>query len=209
MEILFCPLIGYLLGSLSPAALLSKLKKKNLRKQGTGNLGATNALLVFGKGCGTLVMLFDIAKAFAAVKLVKILFPAFTAAGVIAGTAAVVGHIYPFYLKFKGGKGFAAFGGLILGIDPILFIILLVISLTLMFIFNYSAAMPMSAAVLFPILYGLHTGGDLTILIVTAASVLIVCKHFGNIVKAKRGEDIRVREYVRDNFFAKKSTTKD
>lgn len=142
MEALLCTLIGYLLGCLSPAALLSKIKKKDLRKEGTGNLGATNATLVLGKGCGALVMLFDITKAFAAARLAQRLFPAFIASGMIAGGAAVVGHIYPFYMKFKGGKGMAAFAGMILGTDPLMFIVLFAFSLVLMLALNYSAAMP-------------------------------------------------------------------
>lgn len=200
MDILFCILIGYLLGSINPAAALSKLKKRDLRKEGTGNLGATNTMLVFGKGYGALVLLFDIAKAFAAVKLAQRLFPAYAIAGLLSGGAAVAGHVYPFYLKFKGGKGLAAFGGMILGVDPLLFVVLLVFSLALMFIINYSVAMPMSAAVLFPILYGVRTGGDASILIVTAVSVLIICKFWSNLAKAIHDEDITVRKCVRDHL---------
>ncbi|MGM9681658.1 MAG: glycerol-3-phosphate acyltransferase [Eubacteriales bacterium] len=206
MKILSCILIGYLLGSLNPAALLSKLKKKDLRKQGTGNLGATNTMLVLGKGYGALVMIFDIAKALVAVKLAHTLFPTMEVSGVIAGSAAVVGHIYPFYLKFKGGKGLAAFGGLVLGVDPFLFVILLVIAMALMFLLNYSVAMPMSAAVLFPILYGIRNGGFLSVIIVTTVSVLIICKHFSNIGKARRGEDLKIREYVKDHLLPESHT---
>ena len=201
MDILLCIFVGYLLGCLSPAAFFSKLKKKDLRKEGTGNLGATNVTMVLGKKYGALVLLFDIVKAFAAVKLAQVLFPAFTASGLTAGAAAVAGHIYPFYLKFKGGKGLAAFGGLILGVDPLLFAVLLVFSMALMFMINYSVAMPMSAAVLFPILYGVRTCGEASVLIVTAVSILIICKFWSNLVKAICGEDITVREYVWNHIF--------
>ncbi|MBQ8724062.1 MAG: glycerol-3-phosphate acyltransferase, partial [Oscillospiraceae bacterium] len=78
MKVILLLLFGYLLGSLSPAALVSKLKRKNLRKNGTGNLGATNVMLNFGKKYGALVMLLDIAKAFVTVKLAAFLFPADT-----------------------------------------------------------------------------------------------------------------------------------
>lgn len=200
MDILLCILMGYLLGCLSPAAILSKLKKKDLRKEGTGNLGATNVTMVLGKKYGALVLLFDIVKAFAAVKLAQALFPVFIASGLTAGAAAVAGHIYPFYLKFKGGKGLAAFGGLILGVDPLLFAVLLVFSMALMFIINYSVAMPMSVAVLFPILYGVRTCGNASVLIVTAVGILIICKFWSNFVKAIRGEDITVREFVQNHL---------
>lgn len=197
MKILYCLIIGYLLGSLSPSALISKLKKKNLRECGTKNLGATNTMLTFGKWYGLFVMLFDISKAYAAVKLAGMFFPALAVSGVLAGSAAVVGHVYPFYLRFKGGKGLAAFGGLVLGLDPLLFLILLVIALILMLIINYSVAMPMSAAVLFPVLYGIHSRDIIGALILTAVSVLIIYKHFSNIYKARRGEDVKIREFVK------------
>ncbi|MDE7361785.1 MAG: glycerol-3-phosphate acyltransferase [Oscillospiraceae bacterium] len=208
MEILLCILTGYLLGCLSPAAMFSKLKKKDLRTEGTGNLGATNVTMVLGRKYGAFVLFFDIAKAFIAVKLAQALFPAFIAAGLLAGAAAVAGHIYPFYLKFKGGKGLAAFGGYILGIDPLLFVFLFVFALALMFVINYSAAMPISAAVLFPILYGVRTGCDASVLIVTAVGCLIICKFWSNLVKAIHGEDITVREYVRDHLLAKRRLDK-
>jgi len=197
MKILYCLIIGYLLGSLSPSALISKLKKKNLRECGTKNLGATNTMLTFGKWYGLFVMLFDISKAYIAVKLARMFFPALAVSGVLAGSAAVVGHVYPFYLRFKGGKGLAAFGGLVLGLDPLLFLILLVIALILMLIINYSVAMPMSAAVLFPVLYGIQSRDIIGALILTAVSVLIIYKHFSNIYKARRGEDVKIREFVK------------
>lgn len=104
MAVVCSIIIGYLLGCISPAALVSKIKNKDLRKSGTGNLGATNTLLVFGKSWGVCVMLFDVAKAFTACKLARWLFPSLPIAGMLAGSAAVAGHIYPFYMKFRGGK---------------------------------------------------------------------------------------------------------
>lgn len=203
MNIFASMILGYLLGCISPAALFGKLKKQNLRKKGTGNLGATNAMLVLGRGYGAAVMLFDIIKAFVAVRLAARLFPQLALAGLISGSAAVVGHIFPFYLKFKGGKGLAAYGGMILGLDPLLFCVLLLITLTLMFIVNYSVAMPMSAAVLFPVFYALRNGRTVGTLLATAISVLIIVKHFSNIGKAWRGEDNKVREFVRERLFRK------
>lgn len=201
MKIVVCIVIGYLLGSLSPAAWLSKRKKNDLRKHGTKNLGATNVMLVMGKGYGALVMLCDIAKAFAAVRLAEWLFPSVASAGILAGSAAVAGHVYPFYLNWKGGKGLAAFGGMVLGVDPLLFVILLVITVVLMLIVNYGVAMPMSAAVLFPILYDVRGADPVNVLIAVAVGALIVYKHFSNIGKAVRGEDIRVRDYIREHLF--------
>lgn len=196
-KIILIIVIGYLLGSLSPAAFVSRVKNKNLRNHGTGNLGATNTMLVFGKWYGILVMFFDIAKAFFAVKLSAFLFPDIRLAGLIAGFSAVVGHIFPFYLKFKGGKGLAAMGGLVLAYDSVSFVILLAVGIALMLIVNYGVALPVSAAVLFPFLSWLRSD-DITVLAITAIlSALVIFKHFPNIRRAICGNDIRIREYLK------------
>lgn len=201
MDVAISIMLGYLLGSLNPASWLSRIKQSNLREQGTGNLGATNTMLVLGKRYGAFVMLFDIMKAVIAVRLSQKLFPMQEVAGLLAGTSAVVGHVFPFYLNFKGGKGLAAFAGLVLGVDAKLFLLLALISIILMLIVNYSVAMPMSAGILFPILYGLHTGSVTAFLIASAASILIICKHYSNIAKAKNGEDVKIRDYIKDTLF--------
>ncbi|MBE6932435.1 MAG: glycerol-3-phosphate acyltransferase [Ruminococcaceae bacterium] len=198
-EYLLSSLIGYLLGSLSPSALLSKLKKKNLRDQGTRNLGATNTMLILGKGYGALVMLFDIAKAFAAVKLAQKLFPMLVWGGLIAGCSAVIGHIFPFYMKFKGGKGLAAYGGMILGLDPLLFLILLLIAIAAMLITNHAIAMTVSATILFPMFFAIRNGDLIAFLLVAAISALILSRHTGSILEAIRGEDTSVRAFIKGN----------
>ena len=199
-SIVLCCLLGYLLGSISPSAFISKIKHKNLKEHGTGNLGASNALLVFGKAYGIFVMLFDIIKAITAVKLAEYLFPEISFSGLLAGNAAVFGHVFPFYLKFKGGKGLAPFGGLVLASDPILFCILLITCGTLMLIANYSAAMPMSASFLFPILYGLRKWSLVSAFSVLPASILIAIKHFSNLDKGKKGEDIKIRQFIKNGL---------
>ena len=105
LKLTICVLFGYLLGSLSPSALLSKLKKTDLRSGGSGNLGATNTMLVMGKAYGALVLVFDLAKGFFAVKIPGWVFPGAAYVGLAAGAAAVFGHVFPFYLKFNLAYG--------------------------------------------------------------------------------------------------------
>ena len=90
MDLVLCIVLGYLLGSLNPAALIGKIKHFNLRKHGTGNLGATNVLLNFGKGFAAVVMLFDIFKAFAAFHLASLFCGGVELAPYLAGAAAVL-----------------------------------------------------------------------------------------------------------------------
>lgn len=200
MDIVLTILIGYLLGTLSPSALLAKIKQLDLRNQGTQNLGASNTMLVMGKKYGALVMLFDIFKGFIASKLAKLLFPQLAAAQLLAGFSAVVGHIFPFYLEFKGGKGLAAFGGMVLAYDPLVFLFLLTLGIVLMLLTNASVAMPLSAGALFPV-FSLIRSQSLTVFFLTAAAgILIVIKHWSNIGKARRGEDVNIRSFVKNGF---------
>ena len=97
--------LGYLLGCSNMAYWLSRIKNVDIRKNGSGNLGASNATVLLGWGAGVIVALHDIGKAVLAVILTKLLFPEAEYAAAAAGVACVLGHIFPFYLKFKGGKG--------------------------------------------------------------------------------------------------------
>lgn len=198
-------IIGYLLGTLSPAALLGRKKNVDLRKEGTHNLGASNTTLVLGKGYGALVMMIDILKAFVAAKTAKWLFPKLAAASILAGFAAVVGHIFPFYMNFKGGKGLAAFGGMILAYNPWVFLFLLSTGVFLMLVFNASVALPIYVAVVFPVFvwFGTHHVGML--LITVATSILIVVKHWSNIDRIKRGEEVNLRKFFKNIFKKEKA----
>jgi glycerol-3-phosphate acyltransferase PlsY len=202
MKVFLCISFGYLLGSVSPSALLSKLKKKSLRENGTGNLGATNVMLNFGKLYGVLVMLFDVLKAFFTVKLAAFLFPLSTLIPLVAGTAVVVGHIFPFYMKFKGGKGLASFGGLILAYDPMTFLILLIIGLLLMLILNYGVFMPVSASVIFPVFTWLKTYNAADLVAAIILGVVVVFAHLENLSDAIHGSAIKIREYIKNDLIS-------
>ena len=96
-------------------------------------------------------MLFDITKAVAASWLARFLFPELALAGLLTGLASIIGHIFPFYMHFKGGKGLATFGGMILAVDWKIFCGLLVVAGSLILITSRSVAAPVSASVLFPL----------------------------------------------------------
>ena len=111
MEYLLTILGGYLLGCSNMALYLSVIKKVDIRAGGSGNLGASNAVILMGWGAGVLTAVHDIGKAILAVIAARMIFPELEHIGAVAGVSCVLGHIYPFYLKFKGGKGFASYLG--------------------------------------------------------------------------------------------------
>ncbi len=125
MERVFCLLIGYVFGLFQTAYIYGRLHGIDIRNYGSGNAGTTNTLRVFGTKAGLLVLLGDIMKCILAVVITGVVFgdshpdmvyllKMYTAAG------AIIGHNFPFYLKFKGGKGIAATAGLILSFHPYL-----------------------------------------------------------------------------------------
>lgn len=193
-------ILGYLLGSINPAAIISKIKKTDIRKDGTGNLGATNVGLHFGKAAGAFVMIFDMLKAILAVKIAEWLFPQLRLARLVAGCSAVIGHMFPFYLKFKGGKGLASFGGMVLAVNPLVFLLLLTLGLICMFVFNYGVALMTSAAILFPVLGAIAEKSFIFFLIAAATSALLLWRFRENYTRIKNGEEIKVRELVAKKF---------
>ncbi|MBQ3485046.1 MAG: glycerol-3-phosphate acyltransferase [Clostridia bacterium] len=200
MENIICLIIGYFCGCVSPAAIIAKAKGVDLRSSGSGNLGGTNTMLVIGPKYGFAVMILDAMKAIAAAKIAKWLFPKLVAAGLVAALGAILGHIFPFHMGFRGGKGLACFGGMILYHHWPLFFLLLTIGMVLMLIVNYSFIAPMSAAVLFHFFAAIRTGSRKVFWVSAAASAIIIKKHWSNIGKALRHEDIPVREYIREHL---------
>lgn len=196
MKILVSLLIGYMMGSVSPAAIISHLKGTNLRQEGTGNLGATNTMIVMGKKLGMIVMLFDICKAYFAAKIAQKIFADFVLAGLFAALGTVIGHIYSVFLGFHGGKGVAALGGMMLYYKPSFFFLLIFLAIALMLLTNLGVVGPVSAAVLFPILVFFDSGSIPMTALCAAAGLLIILSHRENIRKIRRGQEILVNSFL-------------
>lgn len=201
---IFSVLMGYFMGCLSPAAFLGRKHNKDLRKEGTGNLGATNTLIVLGAKSGILVMVFDICKAFVASRIAKRLFPRQYYAGLLAGTGAVFGHCFPCHMKFKGGKGVASFAGMMLAHNPLILLILLGICIVAALIINYGVAMPMTAALLYPFISLAFSADGWVFGITAVASALIIVKHWSNIGKAIRHEHDTISDFFKARLSAHK-----
>ena len=196
--------MGYTMGSFSPSHLIARCKKTNLREQNTGNLGASNTMLTFGAGWGTLVLVVDVGKAALASLLASLLFPSSSTAGLVAGGASVLGHVFPFYLKGKGGKGLAPFLGMMLAYDPMTFGVLLLLSAALSLLLNYTAFMPLTLGGQFPLAVLIRSASLLSTLIALALGALLIFTHRRNILRAFRREDHTVRQYLWRIFGKKK-----
>lgn len=192
--------IGYLLGCLSPSWLVSKVKQVNIREAGSGNLGATNVFLHVSKVFGLLIMVFDILKCFIAIHIVRILFAGITYVPALAGAFAIIGHIYPFYLKFKGGKGTACLAGTILGLTPRLFLPFALICILIGIITDYLCLSPISAALSYPILCGIVTQSFHNFVILLVTGVIITFHHFDNLKRISNHTEPKLREHFKKSI---------
>ncbi len=195
-------LMGYLLGSSSMSYYISKLKKVEIREKGSKNLGASNTMMVLGWKYGILVGIHDICKSILAVILARHFFPGMELAGFLAGVASVLGHIYPFYLKFKGGKGFASYLGMTLALNwrLALIIVLLVVIVTL--ITDYIVLGTTLTIMAVPIYYAFSTKGFLIPLILLVGTAVIAYKHRMNYVRIYNGTEIGLRSANRGDHRA-------
>lgn len=190
-------LTGYLLGSSNLAYYISKAAKKDIRKDGSGNLGASNATILFGWKAGIAVAVHDIGKAVLSVLVARALLPGLEYAGAVAGVAAVLGHIFPFYLKFKGGKGTASFFGLTIALNWKLALAAALILLFATLITDYIVIGTFSAIVTVPTYLALFGHNLILAAIVCIASVTIFLKHRENIGRMIRREEIGLRSTIR------------
>lgn len=186
-------LMGYLFGCSNLAFFLGKARGFDIRDRGSNNAGASNATITMGLKVGFLVGLHDVVKSCAAALLAGFLFPAIPGAAAIAGVAAVIGHIFPFYLAFQGGKGFASFLGLILALDWRFCLAILLAVLLITVISDYIVLGTMTTIISFPIYLFIMHVGTIILCAVCVASVVIFLKHFINIKRLCTGEEIGLR----------------
>ncbi|MBD1224272.1 glycerol-3-phosphate 1-O-acyltransferase PlsY [Virgibacillus halodenitrificans] len=183
MEYILFAIIAYLLGSIPSALVVGKLGYNiDIRKHGSGNLGATNTFRVLGMKAGIIVTLSDILKGTAATLL-----PLLADADVyrlIIGLFAVLGHTYPIFARFKGGKAVATSAGIILGINPLLFAIMIATFLITLYISKYVSLSSIITGIVTIIVSSLFK--DIGLIIVTSIlTIFVFYRHKANIKRIK------------------------
>ena len=186
-------LIGYLLGCFNIALIISKIKKVDLRNTGSKNLGASNTFISIGKGLGVLVGVCDIFKCTIAIILARLIFPEIDFLPYIAGVACIMGHMFPFYLKFKGGKGFASFVGMTLGINWKFFIVIGICIILITLITKYIVLATMATVISYPIFLFFNTHNLWIVAMVSAISCIIIIKHYKNLIRIAKGEEFKFK----------------
>ncbi|MCR5577099.1 MAG: glycerol-3-phosphate acyltransferase [Oscillospiraceae bacterium] len=188
---LLCCLLGYAFGNFSPAFLLGRARGYDVREEGSGNVGATNAFILLGKNAFFLTAALDILKAFFAWKLCAYLFPTLQAAGPLGGASCILGHIYPVLLRFRGGKGLATIGGVVLAWNWEWFFILLALAAAIAFGTRYVSLVAPAISVIFPACYYWMTGLLLCALILLLPALPIFARHWENFARIRAGTEMR------------------
>lgn len=182
-------LVGYLLGSIPFGLLLTRMAGKgDIREIGSGNIGATNVLRSGSKKLAALTLLLDVAKGAAAVLIVQMVWPdavRFAAAG------ALIGHLFPVWLKFKGGKGVATFLGILIPLLPVAALIFALVWIGLLLTLRISSAAGMAAAASAP-LTAFLLGDQQLFLMLLAFAMLVIWRHHENIRRLFAGTEPRV-----------------
>ena len=201
MKELLLIFIAYLIGSIPTALLISRhFFGIDIRDYGSGNMGATNTFRVLGSKYGTIVMIFDILKGMLAVALFNFL-PHYlhdewdrTNLMVGLGLGAVLGHIFPIFADFKGGKGVATLFGMILAVQPVIAASCVGVFLLVLFLTRYVSLSSILAGIALPICVLWIWNDDVVIYRIFAVLVacLVILTHQKNIVKLLRGSESRV-----------------
>lgn len=216
ISILVVVLLSYLIGAIPSSLWVGKFYFKiDIREHGSGNAGATNTFRILGWKAGTLVLLFDFGKGLLCTTVISqlafsigdgpaILYSNWDPEAMIvifAGVAAVVGHMFPVYSQFSGGKGAATACGMLYGIEPISISISLAIFLIVMFSTRYVSLGSIISSLIYPLTqlvlrYGFNWEIDGSIILFSSALALgIVIKHKGNIKRLLEGNENRVESF--------------
>jgi len=195
MTVVLIPVSAYLLGSIPFGLILGKIfGSGDVRAEGSGNIGATNVARVAGPLAGILTLLLDGAKGAAAVLLAERYSNGSAMWMIIAGLAALIGHCFPIWLKFKGGKGVATAAGVYLALSPLAFLAGLILFILVVGFWRYVSLGSISAAAAMPmLLYFLwaphHAPPPVITFGALAVAMLIVYKHDANLQRLVNGQE--------------------
>ena len=185
-------LLAYLISSIPTAYILFKIKRgDDIRKYGSGNVGGTNIIRTLGTSWGILTILADVIKGFIPVLISYLVYPSDLVLVAVVSIAAVLGHIFPVYIKFKGGKGVATTVGVGIGLFPYSVLITAIVFIAVFFFSKRVSLASIISAVMFPIVVFLNpsiNSPSLTIISI-AIGVFIPVMHHKNIKRLLKGEE--------------------
>ncbi len=183
---------AYFIGSIPFGLIIGRLAGKDVRRTGSGNIGATNVLRAAGKAAGVITLLLDVGKGYAAVAVAEHFSDPDHISPLICGVAALVGHCFSVFLRFRGGKGVATGLGIFLGIAPFYVIFALGAFLAVATLTRLVSAGSIAGALTMPIALWIGGASSTRIGVAAAMAALIIAKHHANIARLVRGQESRL-----------------
>jgi len=195
MNYIIVILISYLIGSISPARIIThKVLGIDIRDVNSKSAGTSNAVMTLGLKWGSLVGFLDLIKGFIPVLIVRFIFHDNDIIWFVSGIGLVLGHAYPLYMGFHGGKGTATFGGILFAIAPVQTLILVVLFTILTIVTDYIAVSTLIMVTLVPIVMYFDDYSTISIGIVLFFVVLSFYKHYPNIIRIINKQEVGLKE---------------
>jgi len=199
----FVFVICYFLGSVPTAYIVGKLRNIDIRKVGSGNVGATNTARILGKKSAIFVLAVDIFKGFISIIIARILLPEADSHGaniLMAGVFAVAGHIFPVWLNFKGGKGVATVCGLVMALSPMQALTAFLVFLLTLYFFRFVSLSSLLGAISLPVSYFLFFNFEdkpLLFYFFTLLAFIISVMHIKNIKRLFSGTESKISSFAK------------
>lgn len=188
--LILATVMGYLLGSINASIIISKKQGKDIREMGSGNAGATNTLRSLGKGAAAITLIADILKGVIAVLLARLIFGNVPGADIIAGAGAVLGHNFPIYYGFRGGKGVLTSFAVALVLQPVAALIALLIGVIVIALTRYVSLGSLCGAAALPVLCAFFCGKNVGLMaFMTGLAILVILRHHKNIERLISGNE--------------------
>lgn len=192
MNIVLLTIVAYLFGAIPFGLLVAKSRGIDIREKGSGNIGATNVFRVVGKGWGVFTFVLDALKGFIPSFVFPLIGDVDPVWGVLFGMVAILGHSFPVYLKFKGGKGVATSAGMLLGVAPLAVLAGFIVWLSTVLISRYVSLASILAAVAVAITVWVQNDKGLVVNVaLTVLALLVIWLHRANIKRLMNGTENR------------------
>ncbi len=193
MNYVIVSIVGYFMGCIQSSYIIGRMHGVDIREHGSKNAGATNVAIVVGKKRGFLVAALDILKATVPMVIIKIMIKDGETLAFVCGFFAVIGHIFPAFLGFRGGKGTATVGGVMLGLHPLLFILGLSIFMLTMMVSNYMVIGAFFAVGSLVAMVWIVYNDPIMIILASILFLISVYKHRVNVQRLLKGEEVTIR----------------
>ena len=193
LKIVALLIASYVVGSITTGDIVARIKKVNLRGSGSGNVGATNVFRTMGPASGVIVLVGDALKGIIAVLLGNLIRVSGFDLSIATGIMAIIGHNWPVFSGFKGGKGMAVSLGVAIALAPMILIVLIPVWAIVFVCFGYVSLASIIAAVFYPLVVYLFYAQDIYLLIFSiCGAVIVIFRHKSNIARLFKGEEHRI-----------------